>query len=212
MRSEPKCAGQPLDLAQEVGGGEPALAELAGQRVGGGGERDAGLAQPAEQGGHQHGVAGVVQLELVDAQQGVRDSVCDRLRGSRARRRGWSARRRCRTASGPGRRATARRAGGSCRRRSRRRGRPRPAPAGRPADGTGPCASAAGTPLRRTPRSRSTACCLGRLRRVGPVGVEADVGEPRRRHELGDQPVLGHRGVAFGEGDGHRATLDAPGG
>ena len=63
--------GQALDLAQEVGGGEPALAELAGQGVGGGGERDARVDQLAEQGGDQDGVARVVQLELVDAQQPV---------------------------------------------------------------------------------------------------------------------------------------------
>ena len=63
--------GQALDLAQEVGGGEAALAELAGQRVGGGGERHARVDQLAEQGGDEDGVARVVQLELVDAQQPV---------------------------------------------------------------------------------------------------------------------------------------------
>ena len=45
-RSDVEVRGQALDLAQEVGGGEPALAELAGQRVGGRGERDAGVDQP----------------------------------------------------------------------------------------------------------------------------------------------------------------------
>ena len=91
-----------------------------------------------------------------------------------------------RTAWGPARRATARRAGGSCRRRSRRRGRPRRARLGL-------------ATLRRTGRFFGAAphrpgerpehvdgLGLGRLRRVGAVGVEAHVGEPRRRHQLGD--------------------------
>lgn len=64
-----ELGAQALDLAQEVGGGEAALAELAGQRVGGGGQRHTGIHQLAEQGGDQDGVAGVVQFELVDAQQ-----------------------------------------------------------------------------------------------------------------------------------------------
>ncbi len=73
-----EVGGQALDLAQEVGRREPALAELAGQRVGGGRERHARLDQLAEQRGDEHGVAGVVQLELVDAQQTV---AAERLHG-----------------------------------------------------------------------------------------------------------------------------------
>ena len=67
------------------------------------------------------------------------------------------------------------------------------------------------TRRRRTPGARSTASRLGRLPRVGTVGVEADVGEPRRRHQLGDQPVRGHPGVALGEVDRHRVTLRCSG-
>ena len=60
---------QRLDLAQEVGGGEAALAELVRQRVGGRGQLHAAVGQPGEQRGDQDGVAGVVELELVDADQ-----------------------------------------------------------------------------------------------------------------------------------------------
>ena len=60
-----------MDLAAEVLGGEPSLAELVGQRVGRGGQVHPGLGQLAEQPGHQHGVAGIVELEFVDGQQPV---------------------------------------------------------------------------------------------------------------------------------------------
>lgn len=70
---------QTLDLAQEVGRREPALAELARQRVGGGGEGDARVDELAEQGRYEDGVAGIVQLELVDAQQTVARKGLDRL-------------------------------------------------------------------------------------------------------------------------------------
>ena len=63
--------GQPTDLAAELVRREPALAQLAGQRVGGRGEEHAGVGQLTEQPGHQHGVAGIVEFEFVDGQQPV---------------------------------------------------------------------------------------------------------------------------------------------
>lgn len=74
-----EAGGEALYLAQEVGGREPALAELARQGVGGGGERHARVDQLAEQGGDQDRVARVVQLELVDAQEAVAGERLDRL-------------------------------------------------------------------------------------------------------------------------------------
>lgn len=67
----PEVGGEALDLAEEVDGGEAALAELAGQGVGGGGERHARFDQLAEQAGDEDGVARVVELELVDAEEPV---------------------------------------------------------------------------------------------------------------------------------------------
>ncbi len=58
-----------LDLAEEVLGREPALAQRLGQRVRGRRERHPGVADLAQQPGHQHRVARVVELELVDADQ-----------------------------------------------------------------------------------------------------------------------------------------------
>ena len=157
---------EPLDLAQEVVGGEPALAEPAGQRVRRRRQPDAGLAQPGQQRRHQHRVTGVVELELVDAHQLCTTTARRPRRGSRAPRRDGSAPRRSRTAWAPAPRATARRAGGSCRRRTRRRGRPRRALGGGPAASRQP--RPAGFFLGRSPsvaaNSRSTstaAACEG---------------------------------------------------
>ena len=75
-----KRDGQPLDLAEEILRGEPALAEAPRQRVAGGREPDAALRQPAEQRRDEHRVAGVVQLELVHAEQPL---LAQRLDGGR---------------------------------------------------------------------------------------------------------------------------------
>ena len=69
QRGEP--IGQPLDLPAELVGGEPALTELVRQRVRGGRQEHAGVGELAEQPGHQHGVARIVEFELVDGQQPV---------------------------------------------------------------------------------------------------------------------------------------------
>ena len=61
--------GERLDLTQEVLGGEPALSQRSGQGVRRGGERDPAVGELAQQAGHQDGVARVVQLELVDADE-----------------------------------------------------------------------------------------------------------------------------------------------
>ena len=66
-RAEPR--GKSLDLAKEVVSGEPVLAEPVRQRVGRGREPHATLVESREQGGHEHRVAGVIEFELVDAEQ-----------------------------------------------------------------------------------------------------------------------------------------------
>ncbi len=79
MRRARKCADRPWISRRKSADGEPALAELARQGVGGGGERHARVDQLAEQGGDEDGVARVVELELVDAQQAVAGQGLDRL-------------------------------------------------------------------------------------------------------------------------------------
>ena len=158
---------------------------------------DAGLAQPVEQRGDQDGVAGVVELELVDADQPVYARARRRLvEPERADEVGqldeggeqpWAGR--CVPQRGEQVRladavpAVEVDPAGTAGRPARFAEEPRPRPA--------PPTVAANA------RSRVDAPRLGRLRRVGTVGVEADLGEPRRRHQLGDQPVGGHpRGCA----------------
>ena len=133
MRTTSKCAASALDLAQEVRGREAVLAQPVRQRVGRRGEHHASLGQPLQQRRHQHGVAGVVQLELVDADQPMLRQLSPPRPRNRAPRPGWSARRRCRRPSAPAPRATATPAGASCPPRSRRRGRSRPVPLVAPA-------------------------------------------------------------------------------
>ena len=60
---------QPLDLAPEVVRGEAPLTQRVRQRVRRGGEPDAAVDELAQQARHEHGVAGVVELELVHADQ-----------------------------------------------------------------------------------------------------------------------------------------------
>ena len=75
-----EVGGQRVDLAQEVGGGEPALAERVRRRVRGGGDAGAARHELAEEAGHEHGVARVVELELVDADEPRPAQQLDRLR------------------------------------------------------------------------------------------------------------------------------------
>ncbi len=72
-------ACQRVDFAQEVLGGEPALAELLGQRVGGRRNRDPTLDQLGQQPRDQRRVARVVELELVDADHHVVGQQVDAL-------------------------------------------------------------------------------------------------------------------------------------
>jgi len=64
--------GEGLDLAEEVDRLEASLAELVREGVRRGGQLDAGVDELPKQAGDQHGVAGVVEFELVDADQPVR--------------------------------------------------------------------------------------------------------------------------------------------
>ena len=209
--------GQALDLAQEVGCGEPALAELARECVGGGGQRDPGVHQFAEQGGDEYGVARVVQFELVDAQQPV---AAQGLHGLLEAERADQVRQLDEGAEGlelrarPGWRARGRRAGGSCRRRNRRPGRPRGA---RPDAAGFPSAEPALAARRRSacaPPSPAAKALehphrlgLAGLVRVRNVRIEADRVEARRRHHLGDQPVGGDMRLAGAQGLGDHSRL-----
>ncbi len=91
-----------VDFAQKILSGEPALAQLLGQRVGRRRDRDPAFDQLREQPRDQRGVAGIVQFELVDAHHHVVGQQVDALdeaenagqlrqlaeRGERRRRRG----------------------------------------------------------------------------------------------------------------------------
>lgn len=66
-----ELVGEDLDFAFEVGGGESAFAEGAGEGVGGGDEFDTGFCEFAHEAGHEDGVAGVVEFEFVDADEFV---------------------------------------------------------------------------------------------------------------------------------------------
>ena len=66
------------DLPHEVLRREAPLPQLLGQGVGRGRHTDAGRRQLGEQAGDEHGVARVIELELVDAQHGVARELLDR--------------------------------------------------------------------------------------------------------------------------------------
>ena len=72
--------GQPLDLAEEVGGGEAPLPQGVRRRVGGRPDAGAALHELAEQPRHEHRVARVVELELVDRDEGRAGQQADGLR------------------------------------------------------------------------------------------------------------------------------------
>src|SRR6185312_9915868 len=61
--------GEGVDLAQEVLGGEPALAERVGRGVRGRGDARARGSELGEESGHEAGVSGVIELELVYADE-----------------------------------------------------------------------------------------------------------------------------------------------
>src|SRR5690606_20019946 len=201
---------QALDLAQEVGRREAALAQLAGQRVGGGGERDARLDQLAEQGGHEHRVARVVEFELVDAQQAVPGGGADPLREARGAAQVGQLREGAeRLEGGLGGRGVPERgqqvglahAVAAVEVDAARAGRglagrlaeaEQPAPAG---TAGGRRAEPGGEPLQDAHRLG-----LAGLVRVRYVGAEADRVEAGRRHHLGDQPVRGDVRLAGAQG------------
>ena len=182
-----EAVGQRLDLPQEVLGGEAALPQRVGQRVARGRERDPCLGEPPEQRRHEHRVAGVVELELVDADQPV---AAQRLDGGGeaerphevgvldegAERLGTGglvpqAREQVRLAHAePAVEVDAATCAG--------RGRP-PEPSS-----TRPLPQPRGIRLQALHRGG-----LARLCRVGTVGVEALRPEARRRHEVAHQPV-----------------------
>jgi hypothetical protein len=201
---------QALDLAHEIGRGEPALTELAGQRVGGGGECNARVDELAEQGGDQDGVAGVVELELVDAQQPVAGQGLDGLlEPEGADEVGQLHERAERLAGGLGR-------GGVPQGRQQvgladavtavevdaaRAGRGRLP--GRPAESEQPPLAGTARLLAETRREALQdldGLRLAGLVRVRYVRAEAHRVEPRRRHHLGDQPVRGNARLTGAQG------------
>lgn len=207
---------QALDLAQEVGGREPALAELARERVGGGGERDARLDQLAEQRRDQDGVARVVQLELVDAQQpvpgegphrlleaegadqvGQLDEGAEGLEGGLRRGGVPQGRQQVRLADAVAAvQIDTARPGGDL-------GRLGPAEAEEPPPGAADGVRSAQSG--REPLQDADRLGLARLVRIRDVGAEADRVEAWRRHHLGDQPVRGD--VRLAGAEGHRARV-----
>ena len=191
-RVENSC--ERVDFAQEVLRGEPALPQLLGQRVRCRGHRHPALDQLRQQPRDQRGVARVVQLELVDAHHDVVGQQFDALD----------------EAENPGQLGEL--AERRERRRRRRRGRDRvvarrqqvgladaePAVEVEP-DARQHLALAEQLLLARPPRHRLVAELqaglhgrgLRRLGRIGPVAVEADVGEGRRRDAAGRSTAPG---------------------
>ena len=188
-----------LDLAKEVVGGEPPLAEGLGQRVGRGGQRDAAVGELAQQPGHQDGVARVVELELVDAHQpAARERVDGRPEAEGTDEVRVLDERAVGGGLGPDRV-----------RQGREQVRLADAEAAVQVHG-GHGAGAAPEPAR--PATATAAGQLGgdgaqpvhggllaRVARVGPVGVEGLPGEVPRRDALGQQPVGCHLGAALGQ-------------
>jgi hypothetical protein len=191
---------QPLDLAQEILGSEPILAEPVGQRVRRGRQCHPVLGKTGQQGRDQDGVARVVQLELVDGEQphamqclhkileaeGA-SQVCQLDKGGvRLRRRSLMPQRRqqMRLADAE---ATVQIHPASASRA--------PPPQQQPAAFRG-TVQLAGELLQRLAGGR-----LGRLGGIGQVAAEAHAGEQRRGHQPGDE-LLGRH---------HRHTVDQAG-
>ncbi len=191
-----------VDFAQKVLRGESALAQLLGQRVRRGRNRDPAFDQLREQPRDQRRVARVVEFELVDAHHHVVGQQLDALDETEdAGQLGQFAERR--------------------ERRRRRRRRRNPVVARRQQVGLADTEAAVEVEPdarqrlalaeqllpARPPRHRLVAepqaglhrRGLRRLGRIGLVAVEADVGERRRRVQLGDQPLRGDARVPIDE-------------
>src|SRR5690606_14043632 len=194
-----EAVGERLDLALEVLGGEPALAERVGQRVRRRGERDAAVGELAHETGHQRGVARVVELELVDADEllgaqgldrlveaegphevgvldegAVRDGVGPELLGDGVGERGEQV--------GLADAEAAVEVDRRC----------RPPAAEQAAPRRGDLLGDLLQPVQRAG--------LARVRGVGAVGGEAGLREVPRGHEVGDEPVDGDLGPDRAEG------------
>ena len=208
---------QRVDLPQEVLRGEPALTQLLGQRVGGGRDRDATLDELGQQPRHQRGVAGVVELELVDADQHVVGEQLDALDEPEHARQLSELTERGERPLG---------LGGPAQRVVRRRQQVRLADTEsavevhpHPGQHLTPAEQLllAGPPLHRLlaePPARQHRRGLRRLPRIRRVGVEADVGERWRRDQLSDQPLRRDAGMSIDQmrdiaGPVHAGTLTA---
>ena len=187
-------ACQRIDFTQEILGGKPALTELLGQGVRCRGNRNAALHQLGEQSRDQRGVTRIVEFELVDADHRVVGQQVDALDKPedpgqlRQLTEGGE-----RFEIGIGKPPVDRRQQvGLADPETAVEVETKPrqsfpfaeefAPASTTAHGF--VAKAAAGLQRRG---------LGGLGRVGPVRVEVDIGERRRRHKLGDQTLRGHR-------------------
>ena len=193
---------EPLDLAQEVLGRESALPQLVRQRVGRRRQADARLDELTQQRRHEHRVTGIVELELVDADEAI---ALERLDGRAEAQRTDEV-------GVLDERAEALRPGDGVPQRGEEVGLADPEAAvevdagtplrrGRPAEDR-----AAGRRLgdaRREGPQRGERCRLGGLPRIREIGVEADVGEVGRRDELVHE--IGHRqrGMTRGQRLGH---------
>ena len=71
---------QPLNLPEKVSCGKTFLAQTVREGVGRSGQHDARLGESLQQRRHQHGVAGIIELELVDADQSVTGQPVDGVR------------------------------------------------------------------------------------------------------------------------------------
>ena len=176
-----------VDLAEEVLRREPTLPQLFGQRVRRRRDGHPPLDQRRQQSGDQRRIAGIVELELVDAHHHVLGEQLDALHeAEHPRQLRQLAERRERGGAGVGRataRSTSTPTGGSCRRRSHRRDTPRHRGAPRACRTSSSCPPGVARPARRTSRHACTAAVCDGSARVGPVRVEADVGEGGWRHQ-----------------------------
>ena len=208
---------QRVDLTQEVLGGEAPLAQLLGQRVRGRRHRHAALDQRRQQARDQGGVARIVEFELVDAQQHVVRQQLDALHEpEHTRELGEFAERRERP-------LVVRRLTDRVVRRRQQVGLADTEPTVEVHPDAGQhltlaeqllLAGAARHGLFGELAARLHGRGLRRLPRVGAVGVEADVGERRRRNQLGDQPFRCDAGMSIDQmpdiaGPVHAGTITA---
>jgi hypothetical protein len=202
--------GERLDLTEEVDRLEPALAELVRQRVRGRGQLDPGGDQLTQQPGDQHRVTGIVQLELVDADQPVRRKCLD----------GGAETEGADQVGELDERAVHLRSGGLVpqRREQVRLADPEPAIQidARLARRRGPTSAktrpqawylARSLQLQTSLSEHTQGFGLRGLVRIRPVRREPDIGEPRRRHTLGQQPVRAHLRPSLTQPNHHAHTL-----